>query len=234
MPRALFVARDRPEDVLAAFSERGVVPQATPSPTELLARRFAREVGVPDVPIVRATQVHGRRVVEIEARPAPGEVVDAGECDALVTRLSGVALVVQTADCVPVLLAGPGALGAVHAGWRGAAANVAGAAAEAFLELTDDPRSVRAWLGPAIGACCYEVGTEVAARFAEGFLRPSRHGRHILDLPALVRSQLVSAGVPPENIVVEGACTLCGGERYASYRRDRENAGRMIALVIRR
>ena len=233
MPRALFVARDRTEGVLAAFSERGVVPQATPSPTELLARRFAREVGVPDVPIVRATQVHGRRVVEIEARPAPGEVVDAGECDALVTRLSGVALVVQTADCVPVLLSGPGALGAVHAGWRGAAANVTGEAAEAFLGLTHDPRSVRAWLGPAIGSCCYEVGGEVAARFARDFVRASCDGRYRLDLSAVVRSQLVSAGVPPESIVVEGACTLCGGERYASYRRDRENAGRMIALVTR-
>jgi YfiH family protein len=133
-----------------------------------------------------------------------------------------------------VLLAGPGALGAVHAGWRGAAANVAGAAAEAFLELTDDPRSVRAWLGPAIGACCYEVGTEVAARFAESFLRRPRNGRHVLDLPAVVRSQLVSAGVPPERIVADTACTRCGGERYASYRRDGQKAGRMIALVLRR
>jgi YfiH family protein len=233
MPRALFVARDSTQGVLTAFSERGVAPEGTHSPTEILARRFAGEVGVPDVPIVRATQVHGRRVVEIETRPAPGEVRDAGECDALVTRLSGIALVVQTADCVPVLLAAPGASGAVHAGWRGAAANVVGAAAETLLELTPDPLAVRAWLGPAIGACCYEVGADVAARFAGDFVRASGGGRHLLDLPAVVRSQLVAAGVPPESIVADTACTRCGGERYASYRRDRERAGRMIALVAR-
>ena len=233
MPRALFVARDSTQGVLAAFSERGVAAEGTHSPTEILARRFAGEVGVPDVPIVRATQVHGRRVVEIEARPGPGEVRDAGECDALVTRLSGIALVVQTADCVPVLLAAPGVTGAVHAGWRGAAANVVGAAAETLLELTPDPRAVRAWLGPAIGACCYEVGADVAARFAGDFVRASGGGRHVLDLPAVVRSQLVAAGVPSESIVADTACTRCGGERYASYRRDREKAGRMIALVAR-
>jgi YfiH family protein len=234
MPRALFVAPEAPDGVLVAFSERGVAPGDTPSPTAHLARRFAVEVGVPETPIVRATQVHGRHVVEIESLPRPGEVVDAGECDALVTRVPGVALVVQTADCVPVLLAAPDAVGAIHAGWRGAAADVVGAGAEAFLRLTREPESVRAWLGPAIRSCCYEVGGEVAARFAGDFVRASCDGRFRLDLPSAVRSRLVSAGVAPERIVADGACTRCGGERYASYRRDRENAGRMIAFVMRR
>ncbi|HMA18139.1 MAG TPA: polyphenol oxidase family protein, partial [Thermoanaerobaculia bacterium] len=201
MPRAIFVAREAPQGVLAAFSERGVAPEGTPSPTEHLARRLADEVGIPDIPIVRATQVHGRRVVEIESRPHPGEVADAGECDALLTHLSGVALVVQTADCVPVLLAAPDAVGAIHAGWRGAVADVVGAAAATFLRLTREPESVRAWIGPAIRSCCYEVGGDVAAQFAGDFVRASGDGRYRLDLPAAVRSRLVSAGVPPERIV---------------------------------
>jgi hypothetical protein len=233
MPVPLFLARDAPAEILAAVSERGTAPSGTESPTEYLARRFAAELGVPGLPMVRGTQVHGRRVVTVEERPGEGKTVDAGSCDALVTRLAGVGLMVQTADCVPVLLAASDAVGAVHAGWRGAAANVAGSAAEVLLSLSDDPGSVRAWLGPAIGACCYEVGGEVASRFAGEFARSSDDGRYRLDLPAVVRGQLEAAGVSRDRISNDPSCTMCGGERFASYRRDRERAGRMIALIAR-
>ncbi|HEU5250847.1 MAG TPA: peptidoglycan editing factor PgeF, partial [Thermoanaerobaculia bacterium] len=233
MPAAVFAPVDAPERVLIAVSERGAAPAGTPSPTEFLARRFAGALGVPDLPIVRATQVHGREVIAIRDRPAQGETVDAGSGDAMVTRLSGVALVVQTADCVPLLLAAPDAVGAVHAGWRGAVANVAGAAVEALLAPTADPASVRAWLGPSIGPCCYEVGGEVAAQFAADFVRASSSGRPRLDLHGVVRSQLEAAGLASRNIASDPSCTMCGGERFASWRRDRERAGRMIALVAR-
>jgi YfiH family protein len=233
VPNALFIANDSSQGVIAAVSERGAAPRATTSPTEYLARRFAVELGVPELPLVRATQVHGDRVVVVEDSPAARETVDAGHCDAIVTRLAGVGLVVQTADCVPVLLASHGAIGAVHAGWRGAAAGVVGAAADAFLGLTDNRSSARAWLGPSIGACCYEVGPEVASRFPKGFAHPSRDGRSLLDLAGFVRSHLEEAGIPAANISAHSGCTMCGGERFASYRRDRENAGRMIALVAR-
>lgn len=230
---AVFLAEDAPEGALAAVSERGSAPAGTASPTGFLARRFADSLGHRELPIVRATQVHGSRVVVVEEVPAAGEVVDAGECDALVTRLAGVGLVVQTADCVPVLLTAPDVVGAVHTGWRGAAANVAGAAAETLLLLTEDPKAARAWLGPSIGACCYEVGGEVASRFPAEFARPDRDGKQRLDLSAVVRAQLEVAGIAPDRIAAHRSCTMCGGERFASWRRDRENAGRMIALVAR-
>ncbi len=233
MPNAVFIANDSPKGVIAAVSERGAAPRETTSPTEYLARRFAGELGLPELPIVRATQVHGNRVVVVEGSPGAGETVDAGRCDAILTRLSGVGLVVQTADCVPVLLAGDRTVGAVHAGWRGAAAGVVGAAAKAFLSLGGDRKSARAWLGPSIGACCYEVGSEVASRFPEDLARPSRDGKFLLDLPGVVRRQLEKEGIPAVNVSRLDVCTMCGGERFASYRRDRETAGRMIALVTR-
>jgi polyphenol oxidase len=233
MPGAVFVARDEPAGVLVAVSEGGTAPHGTPSPTAFLARRFAQTLGVSDLPIVRASQVHGARVVTVTEPPPRGDIRDAGPCDALVTRLSGVALAVQTADCVPVLLAARDAVGAIHAGWRGAAADVTGVATEALIAITDDPSSARAWLGPSIGACCYEVGREVAARFPAPFARSSEDGRFLLDLRAVVQSQLEAAGVARENITPYPFCTMCGGERFASYRRDREKAGRMIALVAR-
>jgi YfiH family protein len=228
---AVYRPGDIPDGVLVAVSERGVAPP--PSPTALLARRFADSLGYPELPIVRATQVHGSRVVVVSEAPTARDVVDAGECDALVTALPGVGLAVQTADCVPVLLAAPEAVGAVHAGWRGASTDVAGRAAEAFLALVSNRSAARAWIGPAIGPCCYEVGPEVAERFPGGFVRPSAGDRFLLDLPGIVRSQLEAAGIPPGNITADPSCTRCGGERYASFRRDGERAGRMIALVAR-
>jgi polyphenol oxidase len=233
VPNQVFVAIDRPDGVIAAVSERGTAPPETASPTALLARRFADSLGYPELPIVRATQVHGARVVTVEETPAAGEVVDAGACDALVTRLPGVGLAIQTADCVPVLLTAPGAVGAAHAGWRGSAANAAGAAAQALLSLSPSRAAARAWLGPSIGPCCYEVGGEVAGRFQSHFARAAGAGKFFLDLPGVVRRQLEEAGIPPENVSGHPSCTMCGGERFASYRRDRERAGRMIALVAR-
>ena len=158
---------------------------------------------------------------------------DAGECDILATDLPGVALVVQTADCVPIVLAGVRSVAAVHAGWRGSARNAAAAGVAALGELGEAASSLRAFLGPAIGACCYEVGGEVAAQFAGEFLRRSCEGRFRLDLSAVNRAQLEAAGVPRANISAHPSCTRCGGERFASYRRDGAAAGRMITLIAR-
>jgi YfiH family protein len=231
--KAVFVAIDRPDGVIAAVSERGAAPPFTPSPTAVLARRFADSLGYPELPIVRATQVHGSRVIVVSETPAAREVVDAGECDALVTALPGVGLAVQTADCVPVLLAAEEAVAAVHAGWRGAATNVAGRAVAAFLALVSNRDGARAWIGPSIGPCCYEVGAEVAERFPGAFARTSTGDRFLLDLPRLVRWQLERVGMRPENVTADSSCTKCGGARFASYRRDRDKAGRMIALIAR-
>ncbi len=180
---------DAIDSFIVAVSARGIAPTGTASPTGFLARRFAESLGLGELPIVRATQVHGARVVAMEETPAPGVVVDAGPCDALVTRLPGVGLAIQTA--------------------------------------------ARAWLGPSIGSCCYEVGEEVAGRFPSRFARASGEGKSFLDLAGVVRWQLEEAGIPPENVSAHASCTHCGGDRFASYRRDRERAGRMIALVTR-
>lgn len=200
-------------------------------PTAYLARSFAAALGHRDLPIARATQVHGARAVTVGEAPPRGEVRDAGECDILATSLPGVALAVQTADCVPILLAGGDAVGAAHAGWRGSALDVAGKAVAALGSLGAGPGDLRVWIGPSIGPCCYEVGGEVAVHFGGNFLRAPSGGRYRLDLAAVNRAQLVAAGVPPESISVHPACTRCGGEKYASYRRDGAAAGRMIAMI---
>ncbi len=158
-----------------------------------------------------------------------------GDADALISKDTGVVVGVRTADCVPILLADPatGVVAAVHAGWRGTAAGIAAAAVHRLVsEWHVDPRTLRAAIGPSIGSCCYEVGSEVAQRFG---IRVS-HTAH-LDLPAINEMQLRAAGV--SNIWKSGACTFCaissepGGEehRFHSFRRERDAAGRMLSFI---
>ena len=219
---------------LAAFSERGLPTPGEASPTARLARELAENLGHPEIPIGRATQVHGNEVLAVERPIAPSEVELQGEGDILATARLSTALVVQTADCVPILLTSPVAVAAVHAGWRGTARGAAATAVEALIRrFGAAPSEIRAFLGPSIGACCYEVGGDVAAQFAGEFARRGCGGKFRLDLKAANRAQLESKGVSPSSIETLPFCTLCGGEKFASYRRDGERAGRMIALVAR-
>jgi hypothetical protein len=229
----LFEPANVPSDLRVAFSGRGIAPANEASPTSYLARRFADALELDGAPVVRATQVHGKNV-SVVREPPPERVNDAGPCDVLATALPGVAVAVQTADCVSILLAGEKAVAAAHAGWRGTAQETASAAIEALRALGDRPETVRAWLGPSIGACCYEVGSDVSDRFSAEYLRPAAEGRFFLDLAAANRAQLVAAGVPAGAIQTHPRCTRCGGDRFASYRRDGACAGRMIALILRR
>ena len=220
--------------LVAAFSSRGEAPPGAPSATAHLARLLAEAIGHPEIPIARATQVHGKRVLPLREPIAPGETRELGEGDVLVTAHAGVALAVQTADCVPILLWGGGGVAAVHAGWRGTAMGAAGEGVRALArESGERPEAFSAVLGPAIGACCYEVGGDVASAFAGDFVRRGCGGKFRLDLKAANRAQLEGEGLLPGNIDVLPFCTLCGGPRFASYRRDGTGAGRMIGLVAR-
>ncbi len=169
-------------------------------------------------------QIHSAQVREA----SPGAC---GEGDALWTAQPDLAVLVVTADCVPVLLGGAGAVAAVHAGWRGIAARVV----EATVAAMPSPADLTAWIGPAIGPCCYEVSEEVAGQVSAAAgtdcARPGRSARPHLDLGAAVAAQLARAGV--ERVHQIPVCTRCSEERLSSYRRDGTAAGRNVALIWR-
>jgi polyphenol oxidase len=153
----------------------------------------------------------------------------AGEGDALVTAREGVSVSVRTADCYPLLLADDRnrAVAAVHAGWRGTAARIAIRTLEEMHRLYGtEPADVFAAIGPGIGKCCYEVGTEVARQ-----LGIEQAGR--IDLAAINRRQLLDAGVAEHRIDVLGGCTKCDAHLFHSYRRDQLAAGRMVSYIGR-
>lgn len=187
----------------------------------------ARRRRVVDLSWTWLRQVHGADVVVVDA---PG--AHAGErADAAVTAVPGAALAIQTADCAPVALVGAsGAVGAVHAGWRGLLAGVVERTVAALDELAAG--RLQAIVGPCIHAGCYEFGghelDRLAARYGDVVRGRTSDGRPALDLPAAVGAALAGAGVDLR--VGPGACTACGGPDLHSHR-ARGDVGRQAMVV---
>jgi YfiH family protein len=188
----------------------------------------AAAVGLtPPGPAARVDQVHGVHVVTVDAAGP------AGAADALVTAVPGLALQVCVADCLPVLLAGPNGVAAIHAGWRGAAGGIVTAALDRLTALGGDPPgTIAAWIGPAIGTCCFEVGDEVATAFPRAFRRAGPRRAHV-DLAAVVAAELRAAGVPDTAIARTRYCTRCHQHLWHSHRGSGGGPGRLVAWIRR-
>ncbi|MGE0706055.1 MAG: peptidoglycan editing factor PgeF [Vicinamibacterales bacterium] len=216
--------------------------------------QIARALRLAPGDLVRARQVHGTTV-------ARGRSVDGvlPEADILMAREPGLALAVQVADCVPILLADPatGAVAAVHAGWQGLAAGAPLTAVRSLSkEFGSRPSDIVAALGPSIGACCYQVGPDVREVFAAAghrdaldawfTVRPQavprnppmpglddaeRADRWFFDGWAAARAQLIEAGVPGEQVLSSALCTGSHPDHFCSFRRDGRGAGRLAAAI---
>lgn len=187
-----------------------------------LARRHTDLV---DAPWTWLQQVHGAEVVVVTT---PGGA--AGEAaDAAVTTVAGAPLSIRTADCVPVVLTGEGALGVVHAGWRGLVSGVIGCSAAAMSTL--GVVATGAVIGPHICPACYEFGATdlalVADMFGTAVMAETGAGRPALDLDATVRSALADAGVTAVESI--GGCTACD-PGYWSHR-ARGDIGRQVTVA---
>lgn len=180
-------------------------------------------VGVAAERTVFMEQIHGAAVGLARAVDGGRGLSDHTDAvagvDALVTAEPDLALAVLTADCVPVLLAGQGAVGAAHAGRRGLLDGVVEATVAALHALGEQPDELIALIGPAVGACCYELPADEvdAAAAAVPQLRArTRWGSPSIDLVAGVDAVLRRAGV--RRRAVSGACTRCGAADWFSHR----------------
>jgi len=202
---------------------------------------LARALGFDTKNLVTTRQTHTDivRVVGAENR---GEGLDRPvepECDALVTNTPGVTLAVFTADCTPILLHDPvtGAVGAVHAGWRGTVADIAGKTVRAMGErFGSRPGDIRAAIGPNIGVCCFETHGDVpeAVRAAlgeeaEAFIVPTGE-KFRVDLKGVNEWLLRRAGV--REIEVSTECTACQPDRFWSHRRVGNERGSLAAVIV--
>ena len=181
--------------------------------------------------------------VSLRPRPeaSPGAVAGHPEADAVYGTAADPAetlAAVRTADCVPILLAGPGGrwVAAVHAGWRGTAGGIATKVVMELAKLGVPPIEWRAAIGPAIGRCCYEVSAEVAEQVArtsgaDPSIPAEAPDKRYLDLQEANRLQLAWSGLREDRIHVAPFCTSCRPDLFFSYRREGAAAGRQMALI---
>jgi YfiH family protein len=249
------------------FTTRGWRLGSTAAPADEAWIELAREIEVDASHLIRVRQVHGAATVVYRGGGGNGRAPDAAGpraakeiADIVVSDASDAALAIQTADCLPLLIADrrTGAVAAAHAGWRGLALSVPVVAVEQLShEFGSRPADLIVAIGPAIGACCYEVGEDVRARLRDAGFDASQLTRWFTRDPTLspsnppmpslpaarrpdhwffdgwqaARDQLESAGVPPRQVFVAAVCTASHARVSCSYRRDGSGAGRMAAVV---
>lgn len=227
--RGWFTGRDRQAPPVPLGGQGNLAHRRPHRPGDLAAarREVATATGTDATAWHLLHQIHGRQVGVVDRSVPPGRELRG--VDAAVTALPGRVLAVQSADCVPVLLAAPGAIGVAHAGRVGVLEGVIPAVVAALRQVAQ-PGPLRAVLGPAIGGCCYEVPAELyAAAEARqpGIGARTTWGTPALDLPRAVRDQLTAAGV---SVLGPSAPCTYGEETCFSHRRD-PASGRQLGLV---
>jgi len=225
---------------------------------------FQSALGANDHTLVALKQIHSAVVrlapeISTDLSLPSGALAQTG--DASITNLPSLLLGIQTADCVPIFLvdAKKRVVAAIHAGWRGTLARIAEkAVGEMRKEFGSKPTDILAALGPAIGDCCYQVGTELVTEFTSQFgdaeeyfdeLRTGEEPNSLqwlnmmppghqpppknvrLDLRKANRAQLLAAGLRDANIFVSDLCTACHTDLFFSYRKEAVRSGRMLSVI---
>ncbi|MCX5826760.1 MAG: peptidoglycan editing factor PgeF [Deltaproteobacteria bacterium] len=196
-------------------------------------------------------QVHGDRILTIDDAESQTFDHQPLNYDAIITNRPGLALCMKTADCVPVLMVDTEKriVAAVHAGWRGSALNISGKVLRSLSERYGTrPQDVQAAIGPAIGACCYEVDAKVyqameshpardkiftpLSEAGPGIGMGREMGKWKLNLALANRHQLQELGVPGENIHNADLCTSCANKWFYSHRKEGGITGRLLNFIM--
>jgi len=241
--------------VVVAFSERGGGASKAPYESLNLAAHVGDDADLVDENRLRlmealgmgafrsalttAEQVHGVHVAVVDSSSAGAGAFAAGPrppveaTDSLVSTAAHIPLMLCFADCVPVVIVGPGpSVAVVHAGWRGALASLPGKTVGILCsEVGCESADARAYIGAHIGACHYEVGSELLSQFVNTFGTFARADSGGLDLDAVVSASLERAGVARCNIARLGICTAEATDRFFSYRAEGGVTGRHAALA---
>lgn len=194
--------------------------------------------------MVSSDQIHGIKVVEVTDFKK-----DYGECDGLFTVEKNTVLCMYFADCTPLFFwdAKKRAGGLVHAGWRGTCNGIGRESINFMAEKYGSrPEDITVIIGPSIGHCCFEVGTEVAREFEEKLDKKITSGnitlksktskesapKYLINLKKINYNILTNCGISPDNILTHEICTCCRRELFFSYRRDNRDTGRMAGLFF--
>lgn len=177
--------------------------------------------------IAYADQVHSNRI----------QIVSQGgtysSTDGLITRIPGLTLAIQVADCAAVLLwdSSANVIAALHAGWRGAVSDIVPKGVRMMVEQGARAEDIHAFVSPCLSLKSFEVGAEVAEQFPEQQVDYTSFEKPHVDLKGFLKHQLLEQGVSDKHVEVHPGCTLQEAEKYYSYRREGNQSGRMMALI---
>lgn len=226
------------QDCIAVFS-RGKLDLGFKDNPGLRENRalFLGQLGIPSDNLVCLQQVHGNKVFSAQMKDAGRgafeyETAVAGY-DGLISAENNLPLAVFSADCLSVfMLDTRNRIAAIlHAGWKGTKDRIVLGALDIYKNKFNSlPRDIICGFGPCIRNCCYEVGEEFHDYFSKGLVK--RKGRVFLDLARTNLEQLISAGIPESNITDCGICTSCQNRDFFSYRKDGQNTGRMMSVIM--
>lgn len=187
--------------------------------------------------LVIPSQTHSLNIAFIDNIPVDCDSLE--NIDAVVTKLPGIILCVNTADCVPLLLTDADAqvIAAVHSGWKGTVGRITARTVECMKKHGADPKHIKVFIGPSICAECFEVGDEVVERFQSEFPNSPeiilhRQPRKHIDLRQACIVTLLESGINPDNILRSGICSRCQHETYFSARRIGTNSGRTLSGIM--
>lgn len=185
------------------------------------------ELGIETFKVARARQIHGNTLTELS------EEAIAEETDALFTNKQHLLLLIQVADCAPILIFDPKnrCIAAVHAGWRSAVANILPKTIAHFIRKGSKASDLQLAIGPCISAQAFEVGPEVAEQFPDAYVDYHRFAKPHVDLKGFLRQQALDQGVQKASIWVSPSCTIHHTDLCYSHRREGEKAGRMAAFI---
>ena len=195
--------------------------------------RFLDAVGMTGWPLLKLKQFHSNVVLDMKDTWAASQPVDG---DAAITALGGAALGIQTADCVPILIADRQArvVAAVHAGWRGTAGKIVektvGLMVQSYGVAPDDLTAV---IGPHNAVCCYEIGEDVVAAVNDpaAIVRKPDWDKPHFNQALANKHQLIASGIPEAQVKTSHLCTQCRADLFYSYRREGERTGRMLSVI---
>lgn len=168
------------------------------------------------------------------------------EADGIVTAEPGLPIFCFTADCTPVLLCDPvhAVVGAIHCGWRSSTADILGNAVGTMCSLGAIPADIRAAIGPALGACCFEthrdvpeaveawLGADAAAPYVKPIPGSSLNSKYLVNLRGALACRLRMLGLQPEHIDISEECTFCSHEKYWSHRYTKGMRGGQAACIV--
>ncbi len=192
---------------------------------------FFKNITRPARPVISLKQVHQDECVIITSR---GKLKKRYRGDAILTNRKDILISIQVADCVPIFLVEEKrkVIGLIHAGWKGTLLGIARRTMEEARDRLDcKPANFTVVFGPCIRSCCYRVSDDISVLFDEKCTRRPVRSEVRLDLIRANMQQFLNCGVKEDRIFATANCTGCNAELFHSYRREKENAGRMTGFL---